>query len=66
MFKLFINTFVEMPDLLNAQQLEILRNWNGELRYLQNFKLQRFARKHLNTVKMQLESTSGNVNKMDT
>ncbi|XP_050352991.1 translation machinery-associated protein 16 homolog [Nymphalis io] len=38
---------LEMPDLMNAQQMELLKNWNGELRYLQNFKLKRIARKHL-------------------
>ncbi|XP_046963822.1 translation machinery-associated protein 16 homolog [Vanessa cardui] len=38
---------LEMPDLMNAQQMEVLKNWNGELRYLQNFKLKRIARKHL-------------------
>ncbi|XP_028171385.1 translation machinery-associated protein 16 homolog [Ostrinia furnacalis] len=38
---------LEMPDLMDHQQMEVLRNWNGELRYLQHFKLKRFARKHL-------------------
>ncbi|XP_026501307.1 translation machinery-associated protein 16 homolog [Vanessa tameamea] len=38
---------LEMPDLMNAQQMEVLKNWNGELRFLQNFKLKRIARKHL-------------------
>ncbi|XP_026728782.1 translation machinery-associated protein 16 homolog [Trichoplusia ni] len=38
---------LEMPDLLDAQQMEVLRNWNGELRFLQHFKLKRIARKHL-------------------
>ncbi|OWR54888.1 hypothetical protein KGM_206829 [Danaus plexippus plexippus] len=36
-----------MPDLMDAQQMEVLMNWNGELRFLQNFKLKRIARKHL-------------------
>ncbi|CAG9558899.1 unnamed protein product [Danaus chrysippus] len=38
---------LEMPDLMDPQQMEVLMNWNGELRFLQNFKLKRFARKHL-------------------
>ncbi|XP_053617449.1 translation machinery-associated protein 16 homolog [Plodia interpunctella] len=38
---------LEMPDLMNAQQMQVLRNWNGELRFLQNFKLRRIAKKHL-------------------
>ncbi|XP_063368966.1 translation machinery-associated protein 16 homolog [Cydia amplana] len=38
---------LEMPDLLDAEQMQVLRNWNGELRFLQHFKLKRFTRKHL-------------------
>lgn len=38
---------LEMPDLLDRQQMEVLKNWNGELRFLQHFKLRRIARKHL-------------------
>ncbi|CAD0204179.1 unnamed protein product [Chrysodeixis includens] len=38
---------LEMPDLLDTQQMEVLRNWNGELRFLQHFKLRRIAKKHL-------------------
>lgn len=38
---------IEMPDLLDHQQLSTLRSWNGELRFLQHFKLKRIARKHL-------------------
>ncbi|CAG4931570.1 unnamed protein product [Colias eurytheme] len=38
---------LEMPDLMDANQMEVLRNWNGELRFLQHFKLKRIARKHL-------------------
>ncbi|XP_066151064.1 translation machinery-associated protein 16 homolog isoform X1 [Euwallacea fornicatus] len=34
---------IEMPDLLNQSQLTMLKSWNGELRYLQNFKLRRFS-----------------------
>lgn len=38
---------IEMPDLMDHSQMEVLRKWNGELRFLQNFKLKRFAKKHL-------------------
>lgn len=38
---------IEMPDLLDRHQMEVLKNWNGELRFLQHFKLKRIARKHL-------------------
>ncbi|CAB3222243.1 unnamed protein product [Arctia plantaginis] len=38
---------IEMPDLLDRQQMDVLKNWSGELRFLQHFKLRRIARKHL-------------------
>ncbi|CAG5047318.1 unnamed protein product [Parnassius apollo] len=38
---------IEMPDLMDRHQIEILKSWNGELRYLQHFKLKRISRKHL-------------------
>lgn len=38
---------LELPDFMDQQQMQVLRNWNGELRFLQHFKLRRFARKHL-------------------
>lgn len=37
----------EMPDVMNASQVEILRSWNGELRFLQNMKLRRISKKSL-------------------
>lgn len=39
----------ELPDLLNPTQLQMLRNWNGELRFLPNFKLRRISKKFLDT-----------------
>ena len=36
-----------MPNLLDEAQFKLLKNWNGELRYLQNFKLCRLGKKHL-------------------
>lgn len=41
----FVN--LELPDLLNATQVEMLKGWNGELRFLPNFKLRRIGKKHL-------------------
>lgn len=38
---------LEIPDLMDHQQIEVLRSWNGELRFLQHFKLKRISRKHL-------------------
>lgn len=43
----FATSGFEVPDLMNSVQLEVLRNWNGELRFLQNFKLQRYNKKNL-------------------
>jgi len=42
-----LSIFPEIPDVTIPKQLEMLRNWNGELRLLQNFKLKRFNRKSL-------------------
>ncbi|XP_054003383.1 translation machinery-associated protein 16 [Hylaeus anthracinus] len=39
---------IEIPDILNASQCEMLRKWNGELKYMTNFKFRRFGKKHLN------------------
>lgn len=35
--------FPELPDLLNPVQLLLVQKWQGELRFLQNFKLRRFT-----------------------
>ncbi|XP_046742657.1 uncharacterized protein LOC124409213 [Diprion similis] len=37
----------EIPDIFNPAQCEMLRNWDGELRYLPNFKFTRFGKNHL-------------------
>ncbi|XP_077302608.1 translation machinery-associated protein 16 homolog [Arctopsyche grandis] len=34
---------IEIPDLTNTSQVVLLKSWNGELRFLQNFKLRRFS-----------------------
>lgn len=39
---------LEIPDILTASQCKMLKNWNGELRYLPNFKFTRFSKKQLN------------------
>ncbi|XP_034174053.1 translation machinery-associated protein 16 [Osmia lignaria lignaria] len=39
---------IEITDILNANQCQMLRKWNGELKYMTNFKFRRFGRKHLN------------------
>ena len=36
-----------MVDVLNPAQLDLLKKWSGELRYLQNFKLVRYTKKKL-------------------
>ena len=54
MYMLISTSFSEIPDLLDLKQLELLRKWEGELRFLQHFKLKRYSRKHLD----QLANTS--------
>ncbi|XP_076174912.1 translation machinery-associated protein 16 [Ptiloglossa arizonensis] len=39
---------IEIPDILNTSQCEMLRNWNGDVKYINNFKFRRFGKKHLN------------------
>lgn len=38
---------IELPNLLDEAQMKVLKEWNGELRFLQNFKLVRLGKKHL-------------------
>lgn len=38
---------LELPNFLDHQQMDVLRKWDGELRFLQHFKLRRFCKKHL-------------------
>uniref|UniRef100_A0A1B6LSJ8 Translation machinery-associated protein 16 n=1 Tax=Graphocephala atropunctata TaxID=36148 RepID=A0A1B6LSJ8_9HEMI len=44
----FVTSGIELPNLLQPSQVEMLRKWNGELRFLQNFKLKRFSQQFLN------------------
>ncbi len=43
---------LEMPDLLDAENARRFREWEGELRFVQNIKMKRFSKK-------QLEQTEG-------
>ncbi|XP_051171623.1 translation machinery-associated protein 16 homolog [Leptopilina boulardi] len=38
---------IEIPDILTTSQCEMLKKWDGELRYLPNFKFRRFGQKDL-------------------
>lgn len=44
---LFTGAGFETIDLLNPESLKIFKAWNGELRYLTNFKLRRFKKQSL-------------------
>lgn len=39
--------FAEIPNVLNSNQFKLLKEWNGELRFLPKFKLKRFSKKYL-------------------
>ncbi|CAG2066448.1 unnamed protein product, partial [Timema podura] len=43
----FATCGLEVPDLLNPKQLQLLRSWSGELRYIQNLRLVRLHRRGL-------------------
>lgn len=55
---------LEMPDLLNSDNLKYFKDWNGELRFVQNIKLRRFSRKDLE--KVDEEPTATEKEGMDT
>ncbi|KAI4467522.1 hypothetical protein MML48_2g00009185 [Holotrichia oblita] len=38
---------IEVPDLWDETQLNLLRTWGGELKYLQKFKLRRIGKRHI-------------------
>ncbi|KAG5885728.1 Translation machinery-associated protein 16-like protein [Gonioctena quinquepunctata] len=46
---------IEIPNLLDTIQFNVLKTWNGELRFLQNFKLRRFSKNNLEEEKRKLE-----------
>ncbi|XP_013385579.1 translation machinery-associated protein 16-like [Lingula anatina] len=36
---------IEVPDILNGKRLKYFREWNGELRYIQNIKMRKISAK---------------------
>ncbi|GLV41111.1 uncharacterized protein CBL_04635 [Carabus blaptoides fortunei] len=62
----FITCGIEIPDILNPKYLEVLRKWNGELRFLQNIKLRRVSKKYLQHQKSSKSTKCTNNNKPDT
>lgn len=38
---------IEIPDFLDNRNFSVVRKWNGELRFLQNIKLRRYGKKHI-------------------
>ncbi|KAF3423495.1 hypothetical protein E2986_00401 [Frieseomelitta varia] len=57
---------IEIPDILNETQCEMLRNWNGELKYMSNFKFRRFGKKHLNEALLKASKESKESKDMQT
>ncbi|XP_069124281.1 translation machinery-associated protein 16-like [Argopecten irradians] len=39
----FASNGLELPDLVNAKNFEYFKQWNGEIKYLQNIKLRKIA-----------------------
>ncbi|KAK3911753.1 Translation machinery-associated protein 16 [Frankliniella fusca] len=54
---------IELPNLLDEGQVKILREWNGELRFLQNFKLVRLGKKNLHESNSMDDETTENSTK---
>lgn len=52
-----------MPNILNPKQLSMLMEWEGELRFLQNFKIVRYSRKHLEGLVQRTKSDDKVANK---
>ncbi|XP_022190228.2 translation machinery-associated protein 16 homolog [Nilaparvata lugens] len=51
---------IEIPDLLNATQVSMLKDWNGEIRFIQNFKLRRFSKQFLSSQLDKTEKSKSN------
>ncbi|XP_032671197.1 translation machinery-associated protein 16 homolog [Odontomachus brunneus] len=49
---------IEIPDILIPAQCEMLRTWNGELRFLPKFKFRRFGKVHLKNTLQKIEKQS--------
>ena len=41
---------LEVPNLLDEENLKIFREWNGELRFVQSFNLKRYTKKSLQDI----------------
>lgn len=54
---------LELPDLLNPLQVEMLRNWTGELRFLPNFKIRRISKKFITSEMEKRNTNSASSNK---
>ncbi|RZF43331.1 hypothetical protein LSTR_LSTR001592 [Laodelphax striatellus] len=51
---------IEIPDLLNATQVSMLKDWNGEIRFIQNFKLRRFSKQFISSKLNKIEKSESN------
>lgn len=61
MSELMLLKSTEIPDILTPTQCEMLRKWNGELRFLPNFKFRRFGKKHLKDALQRIEKQAKTV-----
>ncbi|OWF52627.1 translation machinery-associated protein 16-like isoform X2 [Mizuhopecten yessoensis] len=43
----FASNGLELPDVINAKNFDYFKQWNGEIKYLQNIKLKKIASKDL-------------------
>ncbi|XP_056640285.1 translation machinery-associated protein 16 homolog [Diorhabda sublineata] len=59
-FEDFNTCGIELPNLLDPIQLENLKKWNGELRFLQNFKFKMFSKKSLEEEQKKMEKYNEN------
>lgn len=51
MIELNLISLTEIPNILNSTQCEMLRKWDGDVRYLPNFVFRRFGRRHVEQYK---------------
>lgn len=57
----FESVGIEVPDFLNKANLLAFRNWNGEMKYVQNFKLRKISTND----RQKMEATENGVTKID-
>ncbi|KAK0088521.1 hypothetical protein PV325_011720 [Microctonus aethiopoides] len=48
---------IEIPNILNSTQCEMLREWDGDVRWLPNFTFRRFGKRHVEELTTQRENT---------